>query len=303
MKISVIGSGAMGSLYGGYLSQKNEVYLLDVWEEHINTINNKGLIIDENDGSSSIFTPRAFTKAEDIGVVDLAIVFVKSIMTEAAMEANKALIGKDTIVMTLQNGYGNGDDIMKFVPKEQVIIGTTGHGCTIKGPGHIFHAGQGPTHIGAMGGGQGNALKVAKILEECGFETDVSDEVFRLVWSKLFVNVGINAVTSLLGDVNSCIVENPYANAAARNLVAEAVVVANADGMRFEIEKEFENVCTVARRTGANHSSMLQDVINRRRTEILKINGAIVKKAKELGVEAPYNTIITDMICALEKAF
>ena len=112
MKISVIGSGAMGSLYGGYLSQKNEVYLLDVWEEHINTINNKGLIIDENDGSSSIFTPRAFTKAEDIGVVDLAIVFVKSIMTEAAMEANKALIGKDTIVMTLQNGYGNGDDIM-----------------------------------------------------------------------------------------------------------------------------------------------------------------------------------------------
>ena len=118
------------------------------------TINNKGLIIDENDGSSSIFTPRAFTKAEDIGVVDLAIVFVKSIMTEAAMEANKALIGKDTIVMTLQNGYGNGDDIMKFVPKEQVIIGTTGHGCTIKGPGHIFHAGQGPTHRRDGGPGQ-----------------------------------------------------------------------------------------------------------------------------------------------------
>lgn len=303
MKISIIGSGAMGSLYGGYLSQKNEVYLLDVWEEHINAINSKGLTIDESDSSRKVFTPKAFTRAEDIGVSDLVIVFVKSIMTEAAMEANKALIGKETIVMTLQNGYGNGEDIMKFVPKEQIIIGTTGHGCTMKGPGHIFHAGQGPTHIGAMGGDQGSALKVAKVLEECGFETHVSDEVFRLVWSKLFVNIGINPVTALLDAVNSCIVDNPYANKVARCLVEEAVAVANADGMSFDVDEVFENVCTVARKTGANRSSMLQDVTRRSRTEVMKINGAIVKKAKELGMEVPYNTMITDMICALEETF
>jgi 2-dehydropantoate 2-reductase len=98
-------------------------------------------------------------------------------------------------------------------------------------------------------------------------------------------------------------VENPYANAVARNLIVEAVTVANAEGMSFDTEEVFENVCTVARRTGSNRSSMLQDVSNRRKTEILKINGAIVKKAKELGVEVPCNTMITDIICALEKTF
>jgi len=69
------------------------------------------------------------------------------------------------------------------------------------------------------------------------------------------------------------------------------------------VDEVFENVCTVARRTGANRSSMLQDVTRRSRTEVTKINGAIVKKAKELGMEAPCNTMITDMICALEKTF
>lgn len=303
MKIAIIGSGAMGSLYGGYLSKNNDVYLLDVWKEHINAINDKGLIIDEADGSRKVFTPKAFYNAEDIGTVDLAIVFVKSIMTEVAMEANRVLINGNTLVMTLQNGYGNGDDIMKFVPKDQVVIGTTGHGCTMKGPGHIFHAGVGPTHIGTMGEDQDKMRQVAETMEECGFETYVSDEVFRLVWDKLFVNIGINPVTSLLNDVNSCIIKNPYANRVARRLVEEAVKVANAAGMGFDVEEVFKNVLTVARKTGANYSSMLQDVKNRRKTEVLKINGAIVKKAKELGVDVPYNTMITDILCAIEETF
>ncbi len=304
MKIAVIGSGAMGSLYGGYLSDKNEVYLLDVWQEHIDIINSEGLLIDEPDGSSRVFTPKAFREAKDIrGTVELAIVFVKSTMTEDAMKANEALIGGDTVVMTLQNGFGNSDDIMKFVPKERIVVGTTGHGCTMKGPGHVFHAGVGPTHIGSLGGSQTRVLQVAEIMEEAGFETFVSDEVLRLVWDKLFVNIGINPVTALLGAVNYCIIENPYANRVARRLVNEAVNVAKAAGVDFDAEEVFENVLTVARKTGANYSSMLQDVKKHRRTEVMKINGAIVKKADELGVKAPYNTIITDMIYALEGTF
>ena len=303
MKILIMGSGAMGSLYGGYLSQKNEVYLLDVWEEHLNKVRQEGLTIDEKDGSSNVFRPWAFNKEKDIGVIDLAIVFVKSTMTEEVIKTNKTLIGEKTIVLTLQNGYGNSDDIMKYVPKEQIIVGTTGHGCTMKGPGHVFHAGQGPTYIGAMGENQDVATKVAKVLEDCGFETIVSDDVFQLIWSKLFVNIGINPITSLINDTNISIIENPYAHSMAKKLVSEAVKIVNSDGSNFSFEKEFENVCTVAKRTGANRSSMLQDITNRRKTEISKINGAIVKKAKELGMEAPFNTLITEMICALEETF
>ncbi len=114
MKIAIVGSGAMGSLYGAYLHKSGEeVYLINKWEEHINTINKEGLVIDTGDKKLK-FYPKAVTNSKDIGIVDLAIVFVKSTKTEEAILENKNIIGENTYVLTLQNGYGNGEKIEKY---------------------------------------------------------------------------------------------------------------------------------------------------------------------------------------------
>ena len=303
MKIAVLGAGAMGSLYGGYLSRKNDVCLVDVWREHVDAINARGLDIDEAGGSITHVSPRAVTSAQDAGEAGLVIVFVKSINTAEALESAAALIGSETIVLTLQNGYGNGDDIARFVPRERVVVGTTSHGCTMRGPGHIFHAGSGPTHVGALGRDQSAARTVAAVLSESGFETDCSGKVMELVWGKLFVNIAINAVTALLDVPNGFVQSDGHARECAALLVREAVEVANASGMSFDADAEIENALAVAVNTGGNCSSMRADVLARRRTEIGRINGAVVKKAGELGLDAPYNRMVSLLIGCREDTY
>lgn len=303
MKIAILGAGAMGSLYGGYLSRNNTVWMIDIWQAHVNAIKENGLFIDELNGSVTHVTPNATISPEEVGIADLVVVFVKSTQTSVALAKNRAVIGANTTVLTLQNGYGNSDDIMKYVPREQVLVGTTSHGCTMKGPGHIFHAGAGPTHIGAMSEDQSLAEKIADTLRDAGFETHCSSKVMRLVWSKLFVNIAINAVTALLDVNNGYVSVNKHAAACAALMVREAVAVANATGMDFVADEVVKNALVIAANTAGNCSSMRADVLKRRQTEIIKINGAVVKKAAELGQKAPYNELITKLILAKEDTY
>ena len=109
MKIAVVGAGAMGSLFGAMLVEAgNEVWLCDVWVEHVQTINKKGLTI-ERDGKTRTLSIAATTAPERIGQSDLVIIFVKSTHTAAAAETARMLAGTGGTALTLQNGMGNAD--------------------------------------------------------------------------------------------------------------------------------------------------------------------------------------------------
>ena len=125
MKIAVLGGGAMGSLYGGYLSRRHDVLIVDVNEALVQKINGEGLLIHEPDGSSALYHPRAAVRTEGETPADLVIVFVKSLFSRSALTANRSLIGPDTLLMTLQNGSGHEQTLLDFVDREHVVIGTT----------------------------------------------------------------------------------------------------------------------------------------------------------------------------------
>lgn len=301
MKIAVIGSGAMGSLYGGFLSNAgNEVYLLDVWQEHVDCINNNGLIISEQDRDIKAY-PKATAKASEIGEADLAMVFVKSTATSEALRHNKAVIGKKTMVLSLQNGYGNIEEIEKIVDRNCIIAGTTAHGATMLGPGHIKHAGHGITHIGAVSGEISEKVnEAAEALRRAGFDTDVSHDVMRIIWNKLIVNVGINALTAILDVKNGELGLWPETKLLMGEAISEAVEVANALGMAFEKNSAIEQVMQVAEKTSENISSMLQDVQKGRRTEIDYINGAVVREGIKVKINTPVNSVLTNLVKAIE---
>ncbi|MBW2592743.1 MAG: 2-dehydropantoate 2-reductase, partial [Deltaproteobacteria bacterium] len=143
MKIAIIGAGAMGSLFGALLSKgKADVQLLDVWPEHVQAINENGLRIEWEEEVRTV-PVRAFTDPGKIGIADLILIFVKSTQTRAAAKTAKKLANKTTLVMTLQNGMGNADTIARVMDPGMIIAGTTAHGATMLGPGHIRHAGRG----------------------------------------------------------------------------------------------------------------------------------------------------------------
>lgn len=304
MKIAIIGAGAMGSLYGGYLSKAGqEVYLVDVWQQHVDEINAHGLKIEEPEGEVTVY-PKAAVSADAVGAVDLAIVFVKSIMTKKAMESNAALISPHTYVLSLQNGYGNIDEIEKFVKREQIIAGTTAHGATMISAGRIKHAGKGATHIGSVSKGDDTKVQeIAQILKAAGFDTDVSNNVMELVWDKLIINVGINALTAILKLRNGQLLDHEGSKAIMKAAVEEAVMVANSLGMNFNSEETLKKVMDVAQKTGQNMSSMLQDVTNKRKTEIDTINGAIVREGSKQNISTPVNIVLTNLIKTMEKSY
>ena len=304
MKIGFLGCGAMGSIYAGNLTKAHEVYIFDAMPAVCEAVNTTGITIDEPDGTTKVYHPVvATTDPSTIGEMDIMIVFVKYLFLESALEKCKTMIGPNTIVLSLQNGVGNYDEIAKVVPEKQICCGTTAHGATNLGPGHSRHTGVGPTNVGTIKGGHESAEKVAEALRAGGFEVNVQANVMQLIWHKLFANIAINAITALLDVTNGTIAENEHERDLAEKMVREAVAVANATGCSFDVEAELKNAFDVALATGTNRSSMLQDVTRKGITEIKIINGAVVKEGKAAGVPTPYNEAIVDLILAKQDSY
>ena len=305
MKIAVVGAGAMGSLFGGLLAEAgNEVWLYDVSEGHVDRVKADGLVI-EREGRSRNVNICATTNAQEIGHAELVLIFVKSTQTQKAAQTAGLLTGSEGFVMTLQNGMGNADTIATVIDPNRVLAGTTSHGATLLGPGRIRHAGSGPTVMGLWSHGDAGfkrAQEFALVLSSAGFETQVTEEVRHIIWDKLLVNIGINALTALTGTKNGQILDLETTRELSRAAVAEAVCVAEAQGIEVR-QDPVDHVFKIAAATAVNRSSMGQDIDNRRETEIDAINGFIVREARRLGLKAPVNQTLTTLIETLQAHY
>jgi 2-dehydropantoate 2-reductase len=304
MKIAIIGSGAMGSLFGGRLSLAGgEVLLYDVYREHVEAVNRDGLAIeDAASGAVTVTRPRASTDPAEACGADVLVIFVKSTSTEAAAAQFAPLTGREAVVLTLQNGLGNEAILRRHFGAGRTAAGVTSQGATFLGPGRIRHAGKGPTHMSMADGRNEKLAPLAEALEAAGFECRVEGDVAGLMWSKLIINVGINALTAITGQPNGKLLDFEETKSLMADLVAEAAAVAGARGIRLTYDDPLAAVHDVARKTGANRSSMLQDFDRKRPSEIDFINGAIVHEAAAAGIPVPVNAAVTRIVKAMEKA-
>jgi len=304
MKIAMLGAGAMGSLFGAMLSRSgtHEVWLLDVWEEHINRVMSGGLIVESED-EQPVFRLQATTDPEAIGVADLIVVFVKAYLTREAVEFGLPMVGTNTVFLSLQNGLGNVENIRRVVPDAPVVGGVTSQGSTMLGPGRIRHGGRGPTAVGDMDGKTTAVVeRIAALFNQCGVPTEATTDIQRLMWEKLLINVGINPVTAITGFKNGELLDLEETKSLTATAVKEAEKVAVKKGIALPgnaVDRVFE----VCKATARNRSSMGQDIDNGRRTEIDFINGAIVREGEALGVATPVNATLTCLVKALEARF
>src|SRR5260370_28983185 len=155
MKIAVLGGGgAMGGLFGGYLARTGEdVTLVDVSQPAVDVINRDGLLIEEKDGSTVAVRVKASSAPAEVGPVDLIVNFVKCYHTQAAILSAKPMLGADTPILSLQNGWGNADRIAAVAGKPRVMVGLTYHAGTRVAPGRVKHPGGGMTYVGEIVGG------------------------------------------------------------------------------------------------------------------------------------------------------
>jgi len=300
MKIAIIGAGAMGSIYGGHLSLNNDVYLIDTNETIINYINENGLTLDE-DGKSNIYKPKAVTNSKEMPAMDLVILFVKSLYSRAALEGNKNIIGKDTYLMTLQNGSGHEDILEEFVDKSHIIIGTTEDNGAVLGAGHIRRGGVGNTNIGMLIDDSAGFLnQVKSAFDCCGFNVKIHNNIQQLIWNKLFTNVSLSAVTGILQVKIGYIRSNEYAWNMTKALIHEAVEVANKLGLDADEEKITQDVENVTVKSPEGITSICADLCAGRKTEVDTISGSVVKAANKAGIKVPTHEFVVNMIHAME---
>ncbi len=303
MKTVMMGAGAMGSLFGGILTRTGEeVWLVGNRKEQIDPICSAGLTLEEK-GKSQIIPMKATSDVTSVGKADLVIFFVKTYDIEHAVSDALVLDKEETIFLTLQNGLGNEEVICQKIDGKKVMLGVTGHGATLLGPGHVRHAGWGNTYIGELDHRVSDrATRIARTFCEAGIETEVSPNIHDHVWGKLLVNVGINALTALTGFKNGRLLDYPETTHLMEKLVSEAAEVARRKGVHIE-EDPIEKVRKTIEATKENRSSMGQDFDHKRKTEIDAINGAVVKEAQALGVPVPFNQAVTNLVKAIERSF
>ena len=301
MRIAVLGAGAMGGLYGSYLSRENDVTMVDINAAVVDKINSEGFEIREPDGSSNIFHQKAVTTTEGMEPVDLIIIFLNSRFSESALEANRGIIGPNTCLMTLQNGSGHENTLGKFVPQENIIIGTTQHNANVAGPGITNHGGSGMTHIGCVTGSASRFQCFADTFTACGLQADVSDDVQKMIWNKMFTNVSASALTAVLQMPLGYISADKFAWDLCCRLIREAVDVAAALGMDFDYAQKVAEVKAVCDNSPNGLTSIYTDLKNGRRSEVDTISGSIVRAGEKAGVPTPNHSFMVNLIHAMEN--
>lgn len=300
MRIAVLGAGAMGSLYGGYLSRQNEVYLVDRSPEKAALIRERGVTIREKEGAA-VYHPACVTDSSDLGTMDLVILFTKAMFSRDALEKNRGLIGPDTYLLTLQNGAGHEEILSPYALRDHVAIGTTEHNCSVLSPCEISHGGGGKTNLGLAYGDSRALSGVKEAFEACGFVTVLHDNIRRLIWDKLFINASSSVVSGVLQVHQGFLLTSDWAWGMVESLVREAVAVACAQGQDFRYEDVIAHVRAVVGSAPKGFTSIYADLKNGRRTEVDTISGAVVRAAAQAGVQAPSHALMVQLVHAMEE--
>lgn len=305
MRITVVGPGAVGLLFATRLAQAGaEVNLLDHRPERAAHLDQNGVLLETPEGDELHLPLKASADpGQALAGTDLALVCVKAHQTAGVAQILAGHLPARARALTLQNGAGNVEALVAALGPARVLGGITSEGSTLLGPGLVRHAGRGQTHLGpAQGEVDGFCQELAALFQAAGFATAAAAGVQNLIWTKLVVNVGINALTAILGVPNGRLLELPSALELLEAAVAEALLVGRALGVGFLHPDMPAQVREVARRTAVNRSSMLQDMSNQRHTEVESINGAVVRAGATLGLATPVNQTLTRLVLALEQA-
>ena len=310
--ILIVGTGALATLFAARLTQAGyHIDLLGTWQEGLNAIQKNGVRLVDSNGDEQKFQVHATDSPQECIGTKHALVLVKAWQTERAARQLAECLADDGLAVTLQNGLGNYETLIQSLGLKRVALGSTTTGATLLGPGLVRAGGEGTISIGrkrALGGLSESTLApgasagedpMEAALKSAKFNVKIVEDAQSLVWGKLVVNAAINPLTALLKIPNGELLERPSAREMMGTLANEAASVAHAENIDLPFDDPVAAVEEVARKTAANHSSMLQDVLRGAPTEIDAICGAIVSAAKKHKVGAPANGVCWQLVRAL----
>ncbi|HTK23377.1 MAG TPA: 2-dehydropantoate 2-reductase [Gaiella sp.] len=304
MRVTIVGCGAVGSLFAANLAQLDdvEVWAFDLDREHVAAINEHGLRL--SGAGEVVGKLSATTDAAELPPSDFGIVATKCMHTAAAIEAAAAAFANGS-VCSVQNGVGNEEALAQHV--ERVIRGTTFPAGRVVEPGHVQWDVKGDTTIGPFEPRPAAMVDIEQLADACtraGMPTQAVADARGPQWRKLIFNAATNPIGALTGLTHGRVVEDAGLRRLVSQLVDEGKAVAAAQGIELDADPE-ELIDHAARPDVAydHKASMLQDVEARRATEIDYLNGGIAHFGREQSVSTPMNDAVTALIKGLEASW
>lgn len=302
MKTIVIGAGAMGCFFAATMKLAGaEVSIYDTDMDKIEHISKNGIILREKDGTSKQVMVPAYAYLDEAPPADLLIVLVKAYHTARVARDISRILEHEPMVLTLQNGRGNVEELCKHIPEKQVFAGIT-YNCALElAPGDILHTGSGLTLVGPVAQDTlAVAMEQARLLNNCNLTAGATSDLEPLRWKKLIVNSVIYPLSAINRVVNGDLPKNPDIVRDMVELTVEGVAVAQKAGIPLDYGEIWATVLETCRGSAENKSSMLTDVEKGRFTEIDAINGSIVRYGEINGVDTPANVRIIRKVVAIQ---
>jgi 2-dehydropantoate 2-reductase len=306
MKIAVVGTGAMGSVYASLLGKAgHEVWAIDTWQEHIDAIAGAGLAVSGASGSFVVDNLHVGRVPGDAGSCDLWVIATKAADVDVAAAAVAPLLEPDSVVMAFQNGLGAGERVARRIPEAHVVIGIAeGFGSSIPQPGHVHHEGMRLIRIGEMNGGLTDRVqRIERAWTDAGFNVKAFADVDLMIWEKFLCNVTLSAPCAVFDLTVGELMSNPEAWKVALGCTAEAYRLGLAMGVEFPFDDPLRYATDFAATIPNASPSMRLDQLARRRSEVDVINGQVVTLSSELGLETPYNETLCAILRRRESLF
>jgi 2-dehydropantoate 2-reductase len=293
---------------GSCLSEAgHEVWLINRRADHVEAMNKYGLSVRTHGVDRNVLVKAALTAQEisaQTGVVDLIVVLVKSFHTQEAITSATAIVGPNTVVLSLQNGLGHEDVLAEVVGRDKVLAGKTYAGGVMLGPGRIIRGTEGKeTYIGELDGHLTERVqRIAQAFNDAGLITHISDNIMGTMWEKLLVNVATGALSGITHLTYGDLYQVPEVKACALAAVQEAIDVAKASGIRLSIDDPEQPWIKAA--TGLPpefKASMLQSLEKGSVTEVDYVNGSVVRWGQKCGVPTPVNRTLVACLKGIER--
>lgn len=302
MNITILGAGAMGSLFGGLLAEQGQkVTLLDVNDIHLQAIQRQGLRLETDDGERRFHQLTACRPEQVQGHADLLLVFTKTLHTEVALASVAHHLAPHTRVLTLQNGLGNAEMLCRHVAEERVMVGMTTWPSDMLGAGHVRSHGKGGVRLLSADSRQrACAGDIAALLDAAGLRAEVDPDVWTSIWEKVAFNAALNSLCAATGCTVGQLDAVPEGMQLIRGIVEEVVAVAQAEGVPASAQRCLHSIADALAQHRSHKPSMLQDVLAGRPTEIGSINGEVVARASRLGIAVPHTETLLGLLRLIE---
>jgi 2-dehydropantoate 2-reductase len=293
--ILIVGTGALACLFAARFAAAGlPVTMLGNWLEGVNSLRDQGVRLIDTNGSEITYPVRVIDLIDNRQRFFNALVLVKSWQTERSAKQLMDYLLPNGNVLTLQNGLGNREVLVRYFGEGNVFTGVTTNGATLLGPGLVKSGGSGTISLS-------DNLTLSLFVgwfQYAGFTVQVVPDMDGIIWGKLVANAAINPVTALLGILNGELLHSHSARVLLTKVALEVASIAIGKGIQLPFADPIYEVEEIARKTAENRSSMLQDFQRGAPTEIDAICGSIIRTGTELGIPTPLNETLYHLVKA-----